>query len=272
LRRVRKTTRAMSNAVSMVIITAATIVLVLVASNYAYQVLEHQRGASEFDAVKKSFIAFDDAVRDVALDEHGSRSAHFTVSYGMLELVPNSLPLHVTVNEYFDVSYSDNVGYVRYTLPSDYVNLGSNYKEYLLGDNKTVVNSTTEDLACALIDQESSQIRLTFYYRVRILGPNIVQVNGSMVGYIEILIIKLTASQHSVGKGVGRFYLIAKNVNITTESFGPYDAYDQITVNVTLGGVSTSVNMNLNVKGQVNYVVFNFVIAEISVSIRNIKR
>jgi len=256
----------MSNAVSMVIITAATIVLVLVASNYAYQVLERQRGASEFDAVKKSFIAFDDAVRDVALDEHGSRSAHFTVSYGVLELVPNSLPLNVIVNEYSDVSYSDNVGYVRYTLPSDYVNLGSNYKEYLLGDNKTVVNSTTEDLACALIDQESSQVCLTFYYRVRILGPNIVQVNGSMVGYIEILIIKLTASQHSVGNG--RFYVVAKNVNITTESFGPYDAYDRITVNVTLGDASTSVNMNLNVKGQVEYVVFNFVIAEISVSIR----
>ena len=49
----------------MVIITAVTAILVLVSGNYAYQVLERQQGASEFDAVRKSFLAFED--RDMSV-------------------------------------------------------------------------------------------------------------------------------------------------------------------------------------------------------------
>jgi len=245
IERLRKT-RAMSPAVSMVIITASTIVMVLIASTYAYQVLERQRGASEFDAVKKSFIAFDDAVRDVALDKRGSRSARFTVSYGTLKLVPNALFLSINVDDYPDVNYNDAVGYVRYEIPTDYVNLGSGYKEYILGDNKTVVTSITEDLCCALIEQESELVHLTLYYRIRIMGPTTVHVNGSTVNYVEILVVKLTAARFSAFKE--DFDLTAKNVGITTQSFGPYavDEDGSVTVTVTLGETTSSVDIDLN--------------------------
>ena len=263
IERLRKT-RAMSPAVSMVIITASTIVMVLIASIYAYQVLERQRGASEFDAVKKSFIAFDDAVHDVALDKRGSRSARFTVSYGVLKLVPNALFLSINVDDYPNVNYNDTVGYVRYEIPTDYVNLGSGYKEYILGDNKTVVTSITEDLCCALIEQESESVHLTLYYRVRIMGPTTVQVNGSTVNYVEILVVKLTAARFSAFKEAD-FDLTAKNVGITTQSLGPYavDEDGSVTVTVTLGETTSSVDIDLN--GE--YVVFNLVIARVSVSV-----
>jgi len=262
IERLRKT-MAMSPAVSMVIITASTIVMVLIASTYAYQVLERQRGASEFDAVKKSFIAFDDAVRDVALDKRGSRSARFTVSYGTLKLVPNALFLSINVDDYPDVNYNDAVGYVRYEIPTDYVNPGSGYKEYILGDNKTVVTSITEDLCCALIEQESESVHLTLYYRVRIMGSTTVQVSGSTVNYVEILVVKLTATRFSAFKE--DFDLTAKNVGITTQSFGPYavDEDGSVTVTVTLGETTSSVDIDLN--GE--YVVFNLVIARVSVSV-----
>lgn len=262
IERLRKT-MAMSPAVSMVIITASTIVMVLIASTYAYQVLERQRGASEFDAVKKSFIAFDDAVRDVALDKRGSRSARFTVSYGTLKLVPNALFLSINVDDYPDVNYNDAVGYVRYEIPTDYVNPGSGYKEYILGDNKTVVTSITEDLCCALIEQESESVHLTLYYRVRIMGSTTVQVSGSTVNYVEILVVKLTATRFSAFKE--DFDLTAKNVGITTQSFGPYavDEDGSVTVTVTLGETTSSVDIDLN--GE--YVVFNLVIAQVSVGV-----
>ena len=64
---------AASYAISAVVITASTIALVLVASTFAYQTLDQQRGKSEFNLVQKSLVNFDDAIRDVAWSLEGSR-------------------------------------------------------------------------------------------------------------------------------------------------------------------------------------------------------
>ncbi|MBE0520382.1 hypothetical protein IBX35_05005, partial [Candidatus Bathyarchaeota archaeon] len=170
-KRLRKNKKAASPAISMVIITAVTIVLVLVAGSYAYQTLERQQGASEFETVKKSILVFDDAVRDVAWDLGGSRSARFTINYGGLEIMPNNaekgLPLDVSVAEYPDARYSDYTGYIRYSISTNYITFGNGYESYILGDNRTVVSAGTENLGQALIKQESGQVIITLGYRVQ---------------------------------------------------------------------------------------------------------
>ncbi|MEM2987839.1 MAG: hypothetical protein QXK26_02205, partial [Candidatus Bathyarchaeia archaeon] len=209
----KKGNKAVSPAISSVIIAAATLVLVLVAGNYAYQVLERQRGASEFDAVKKSFITFDDAVRDVSFDKLGVRSARFTVNYGIMEVIPadesRGLPLSVTINEYSDASYNGYTGYVRYNLSIDYVNLGAGYKAYLFGDNKTVISEASKSSGTALIEQRYKWVSLTLYYRVKLLGTRVVPISGYIVNYVDIFIIKLTATRWT--GLVGDFDLLARN-------------------------------------------------------------
>ena len=265
-KRLRKNRKAASPAISMVIITAVTIVLVIVAGNYAYQTLERQRGASEFETVKRSFLAFDDAVRDVAWDRGASRSARFTVNYGRLELIPNTLPLVINVTGYPDASYSTNTSYVRYRISTNYITFGDGYESYILGDSKTVVSASTEGFGRALIKQESGWVSILLNYRVRALreGPPTL-VNSTLVNYVDILIIRINVTKWSMY--MGDFDLVAKNIGITTVSRGPYPVTgNNCTVSVSLGGSSSSVLVSLVPNGTQAQVVFNFVIADVQIS------
>jgi hypothetical protein len=256
--------KAAGPAISMVIITATTIVLVLVASSYAYQVLERQRGASEFETVKKSFATFDDAVRDVAWDRQGKRSARFTVKYGVLEIVPDNpaegLPLTVQIQGYPEAQYSNFTGCIRYNISTNYVTYGYPYKSYLFGDEKTGVSKTAESYGVALIEQKSSMVSLTLYYRVRALRTSVVKVNGIDVNYVDILIIKINAKK--ILRCINEFDLVATNKGISTKPFGPYNVVgNTCDVTVNLGGLTGSTSISLD-PGKV---VFNFVVAEIEV-------
>jgi hypothetical protein len=250
----------------MVIITAVTIVLVIVTGNYAYQVLDRQREASEFDAVKKSFITLDDAIRDVAWDKDGSRSARFTVKYGFLELIPGTdlkgLPLSVTIEEYPEASHSIYTGYIRYNISTNYFTLGNGYKSYLLGDSKTIVSKSAENFGAALIEQKSSWVSLTLCYRVRAMRTSVVQVGGETINYVEISIIKLNATKWSTY--IGDLDLAARNMAITTQTYGPFNVAgdNTCTAVVSLGESTDSVDISLDV----GKVVFNFVIAEVQLT------
>ncbi|MBS7621155.1 hypothetical protein KEJ32_03450 [Candidatus Bathyarchaeota archaeon] len=254
---------AVSPAISMVIITAVTVVLVLVAGNYAYQVLERQRAASEFDTVKKSFITFDDAIRDIAWDISGARSARFTINYGVLEVMPanaiKGLPINVTVINYPDAKYINFTGYLRYNLSIYYVTFGDGYKSYLFGDSRTVISKGTENFGTALVEQRSSWVSLTLYYRVKVSRTSVVQVGSDIVNYVEILIIKITAARWSVYKG--DIDLAARNKAITTISYGAYNAGNNCTISVSIGGLNDIISVNL----EPGKVVFNFVITEVQV-------
>jgi hypothetical protein len=254
-----------SYAISAVIITITTITLVIVASNYAYQLLEQQRGASEFEVAKKSFLAFDDAVRDVSWDLKGARTARFTVNYGLFELMPNDavdgLNLTISLPDYPSVTYSSYTGYVRYMISTRYVTLGREYKTYLLGDNETVVSQVAESLGQALIEQESGFVNITFNYRVRALRTSLVQVGNDTVNYVDMLIVKIVVSERAVH--FGDFDVVARNIGITTQSYGPYDVVDNnCSILVGLGGSNGETEIELD-SGKV---VFNLIIAEVGTS------
>lgn len=254
-----------SYAISAVIMTVTTITLVLVASTYAYQILEQQRGMSEFEVAEKSILAFDDAVRDIAWDPQGSRSVRFTVDYGHLELLPNNtvkgLPLKVNVTDYPNANYSSYTGYVKYCMSTKYVTFGNGYQSYILGDNTTIATKSTESFGRALIEQESGWINITFSYRVRAMRTSVVQVGNDTVNYVDVYIIKIVVTKWS--SYVGDLDLVARNVGITTKSYGPYDVDDDdCKIKVSLGESNDETEISLD-PGKV---VFNFIIAEIKVS------
>ena len=267
-----------SYTISAVIITVTTITLVLVASSYAYQILEQQRGAAEFEVAQKSILAFDDAVRDVAWDLKGSRSARFTVEYGQLELMPNDavrgLRLVVNVTDvypngtvvYPNASYFSTTGYVKYSISTKYVTFGNGYQSYILGNNKTVATKGTESFGRALIEQESSWVNIILNYRVRAMKTSMVNVGGQQVSYVDIWIIKMKITSWSTY--IGNLDLTARSSNITTISHGGsegngYDVMDgECNIHVQLGNESDTATISLDG----DKVVFNFIIAEIEVS------
>jgi len=259
-----KARNAMSPAVSATIIVAVTVVLVLVASNYAYQTLERQRGSVEFNAAKKSILTFDDAIRDVAWEIGEARTARFTVNYGHVELIPNVLPITIVVEDY-PVSYDNYTSYVRYCLSTQYVTFGDGYEEYILGDEAVGTSQAAENLGRAIIRQEGRWINITLFYRALALRTFYVNVSlgaePTMVNYVDIYVIKLIVLNHSTY--VGDFDLKAKNIGITTETFGPYTViYNTCTIAVTIGNELSHINIPLS-NGKV---VFNIHVAHVQIS------
>ena len=93
-----------------------TVTLVLVAGTYAYQALDRQQGATEFEAVNKSFLALDDAIRDVAWDLGSSRSARFSLNRGYLEVLSNGRNLTIQLPDFPAVTYTNTTGTLEYKL------------------------------------------------------------------------------------------------------------------------------------------------------------
>lgn len=260
-------TRAASYAISAVIITATTIVLVLVSSSYAYQILDQQRGVSEFDIAQKSMLSFDDALRDIAWSIKGSRSARFTLDYGQLMLFPNDeangLPLTVTV-ENTDINYSTHTGFVKYAIPTRYVTYGdNNYSSYILGDSRTIVDEGTEPQGCLLIKQESDYITQTLSYRVKAMETSSITVDDQKVSYVDVWIIVLKMDKQTFVSG--DLDLVARASTLTTEP-KLWNTSGSSTCNIRVQLGDNISYQPINLTNNPVSVVFNFIISEVQVS------
>jgi hypothetical protein len=241
----------------MVIITAATVVLVLVSGSFALQTLERQRASAEFDIVTKSILAFDDAVRDIAWDRNGSRSVRFTTFYGTLEGLPNNKSLSISVDEY-PISYSMSTDVIQYSIPNAYVSFGNGYESFVLGNENSVVSSVTDSYGQVLTKEQFGVLSLTLNYRVRVMqqGP------FALANYVDILVIRLNCTNLEILSG--DFDLVARNVGITTNSSTPFPAGSSATVSVSLDGfANNSVSVDLD---PTLPVIFNLIVADVKVS------
>ena len=55
---------------------------------------------------------------------------------------------------------------MEYLRVSGIVNFGNNYREYILGDEKTVVSRSTKGFGQAVIEQKSKWVNITLNHRV----------------------------------------------------------------------------------------------------------
>lgn len=255
-RNFRKNREAASPAISMVIITAVTVMLVVVSSVFALQALEHQQAASEFDTVEKSVLAFDDAVRDIAWDIGGSRSVRFATHYGNMRLIPSKKTFSITIPGVDP--YEFNTSVIEYLTPSSYFAIGNDY--YALGDDSVVVSSLTDSFGQVLVKQEKGVISIALNYRVRVSGegpPTYVESTHTYINYVDILVIRLNCSGVTIG--AGDFDLVAKNVGVSTTSFGPTSVSTGDSISVASEGFDDSFEL------EAGQYVFNLIIADVRV-------
>jgi hypothetical protein len=214
LRRLLRSRKAVSPAISTVIITGTIVVLVLVAYTYVFQALERQSGNSEFEIAKKGILAFDDAVENVAWKPLSSRSTRFVANYGAVELVPNALNFNVTAYAGGNsCSFSNLTGVVKYFTGTEYVTYGNNFKEYILGNESTVVSGSTGKLGQVVVEQQARWINITLSYRVLAMKTSEMSVGAQYMTYIDIQMIRINISKRS--SFTGEFDLNAKCSSVT---------------------------------------------------------
>ncbi len=258
----------------MAIITAATIVMVLVSSTYAYSALQRQQASSEFDAMQKSFQTFDDTVRDVAWNRASARTTHFTADYGFLEFVgPYNLSINAQVGSQ-NIAFTPDVqtSVVRYNLSTSYLTFGNNYQNYLIGDSRAILDEPTQPAGQLVVAQKNAWINVNLAYRVRVMIEN-----SSDCSYVDVLVTKLYCD--SAGTNGGDFDLLARNTQVTTKTYPQapitLSSPASYTVQTTLKdsqGVAISVPYLSNpdhvsgvlVQGKV---VFNFIVTTVQVDV-----
>jgi len=254
------------------LITGTTIILVLVASIYAYQILEQQRGAAEFEVAKKSILAFNDALENAAWKPQAIRSTRFTVEYGRLELTPNAyaIGINATVGgsswRLSNDTFPGWSGKVTYWLSDKYTTFGEGYNNYILGNSSSIVFGSADTYGRAVINQQASWVTITLNYRARAMRTSVVNVTGRDVNYIEIWVIKLKMLRTQPWSYIHDFDLKAKCTSIKTVTSGPFpvNGNPNAAISVSIGSTTNSglIPLATTLNSQV---VFNVVVAEIQV-------
>jgi hypothetical protein len=262
-----KSRSGVSPAISTVIVTAATVVLVLVASQYAYRIIEQNRGAAEFASAKKAMLKLNDSVWYVSDKPQTSRATQFVAKYGKIMLVSNALNATVIVNVAGNSkSYSITSGLVKYRISTDYVTFGEGYKEYVLGNDMLIVTRGTENLGRIVVEQQSGGVDIILSYRVYVAKTFETTGSGGYYTYVSIRIIKIQISNNSTHHGEREFDVITKCLDLTTVSYVFNVPSDGVTavMNVNIDGSSDSwVSQPLR-KG---VVVFNFIVSAVEVNV-----
>jgi len=265
----RKNTRAASPAVSAVIITAVTVALVLISSLYAMQMLTRQEAGAEFQTVQNSFLAFDDAVRDIAWDPVGSRSTRFTVKYGSLRLINDNTAVPISASGIDGTySYSFNTGLVKYQMPYGYGVSGSG-SSYILGDSRNVISRLSDSLGQVLVEYRTESVDVVLRYRVRVAeeGQVFVDSTSTTINYVDIFVIRLNCVSSVVENT--EFDLVSKNIGTQTLSSDVYkvNAPDP---SISVGDGSNPIVLDFLQAGNnpdgARYVVFNLIISDVRVS------
>jgi hypothetical protein len=255
--------KALSTAISAVIITAVTATLVMMVAIYAYSILEQQRGAAEFEVAKKSILAFDDALQDAAWKLNASRAARFKIEFGSLVLIPDAMNLTViaTIDGVNHPLGSISTGVIRYSTSNRYITFGENYTSYVLGDSNLVVTDSTESLGRALIEQKPALVDITLNYRVRAMRTSYLNVNGTWVNYVSVWLIRVVTSSST---HLHDFDLKAKSLSIQTSTTDPgVSVTSNCVINVESDTESSSATISLD-SGKV---VFSVIVAEVRVSV-----
>lgn len=266
--------RAVSYSISAIILTATTIALVLAASIYAYQILEQQRGAAEFDIAKESILAFNDALENIAWKPGAVRSSRFSIEYGYLQLIPDGIEdsNDVIITAVVDSNpsttlYNDTTGFLKYFLGTNYVSFGQGYESYILGNNDTLVVGSTDSYGRAVVEQQPQHaglVTITLDYRVRAMRTSVVDVNGTSVNYVDIWIIKLIAMETVTNPWsfIHDFDLKARCLGVQTTSIED-QVQNSATISVQIGS-ETSPPENISL--ETGKVIFNIIVAEVQVS------
>jgi hypothetical protein len=267
-----KHSKAASYTLSAMIMTAVTVALVLAAFVYAYQMLEQQRGVSEWEIAKKSVLAYNDALENVAWKPGATRSTRFTAQYGYLELIPdaNSITISATVNgaskSLSNATYPGMTGMIKYWLSTKYVSFGADYQSYILGNSSSLISSSSDSYGRAVINQQPGTVSMTLDYRVRAMRTSVINVGGVQTNYVDIWVIKLSMLVPSAWSYVNEFDLQAKTLSVVTASHMFTGVTDQTSViSVQIGSTAaTQVPIMLTVPGTV---VYNVVVADVQVNV-----
>jgi hypothetical protein len=235
----RNNKRAISPAISTVIMTAALVVLVFVAMNYANGTLTLSMAGDEFSASKNFMQSTGLQIDNVAWTIGRTETVDFTAKYGQVVFVPNVINYTFEINNgvSWQTIYNSTTGMLMYKMPVSSYNIGNNYFDRLIPSNN---GSILQWNASAPVSQVFVTERLPMN-------------NGSYARVVAVPTIRALNSTLITGGSYYKFYLptlikgsnpyLSQSVTLVGSSLNrvmPSGTITQVRINATaLAALST---------------------------------
>lgn len=177
-----KNKKAASPAISTIILTGTTIVVILVAMFYATGYLNRRMAENEFSANKQFMLTTGLQIDDIAWTVGRTQTIRYTTTYGNIQF--QSLALNYTFEVYdgtWKVLSSNQTGMILFNMPVSMYSAGNNYFERLSSDNGAFIQSGPSAPVASVYCIEKLPMRDGNYTRI-VAVPSIRMLNSSITG------------------------------------------------------------------------------------------
>jgi hypothetical protein len=177
-RSLRKDERAASPAISTVILTAAGIVMILIAMSYANNILSLKMAQNEFSTNKQFMQTTGQQLDDIAWTVGRTQTVSFSSRYGTVKFQDSALNYTFRVHSsagWENLTISGKTGIILYNMPVSAYSVGSNYFErlpsnanssFLLSDSSSPISQVICEEKLAMKDGSYTRIALIPTMRV----------------------------------------------------------------------------------------------------------
>jgi hypothetical protein len=186
-RSLRNDKRAASPAISTVILTAAGIVMILVAMSYANNILSLKMAQNEFSTNQQFMQTTGKQIDDVAWTAGRSQTIAYSCKYGNMKFQDAALnytfQIH-TSSGWTNLTLSGKTGIILYNMPVSSYSLGNNYFERLpFGSNNSfLLSGASRPITQVVCEQklpmtDGSYARIALIPTMRVLTSTIASTN-----------------------------------------------------------------------------------------------
>ncbi|MBS7632168.1 hypothetical protein KEJ15_00880 [Candidatus Bathyarchaeota archaeon] len=204
LRNFEKNRRAVSPAISTVILTSAIVVLLLATIVFANNFLNGRLGENEFSAMKQFMQTVGLQIDDVAWTIGRTQTIRYASRFGLVNY--ESAVLNYSLYVYREGSYEPianfSTGMILFNMPISRYSMGNNYRERIVPSSSSFIQEGTSAPVCTVFVIEKvpmndgNFIRIVAVPSIRILNSTI-SAGGELKNYVKLYLPLLNAGNHS---------------------------------------------------------------------------
>ena len=215
----RRSTGAVSPAISTVIMTATIVVMVLVAMSYGQNYLSSSIAQNEFSTNEQFMVTTGLQIDNVAWMIGRAQTIQYSSTYGSLQLLPDALTYNIQINQGggWVPLCTLQTGILTYNVPTSDYSLGKNYVKALSTGNSSFLQSGSAAPDSYVYAIEKLPMSGGNFARVVIVPT--VRMMTNNVGTAKYVEFYLPLLQSGASPGHSQSVtLICKNVNQNVQS------------------------------------------------------
>jgi len=183
----RRDTRAVSPAISTVVLTAAGIVMILIAMSYANNILSLKMAQNEYSTNKQFMQTTAQQIDDIAWTVGRTQTVSFTNKYGNVQFQAAALNytfrIH-TSSGWENLTISGKTGIILYNMPVGSYSLGNNYFQRLPSNlsSSFLLSGSTAPISQVICEQkvpmkDGTYSRIALVPNMRVLTSTVTSTN-----------------------------------------------------------------------------------------------